>query len=193
MLRNRKLSRFPGLGKGSAAGIGGLVASTAGLFVSFGRESVLHLHDARSCDRPAWIHRPRTIARICDQRLASPPRSTASEDGRRNTMPVGGPTARVSRGDRLPVDSAGVRITAVTRAHRSRTGSARMWNSPVGQSVARLKSFDKRRREYKRLGWVIRSPEPMSCRCRLQDRANQGIPRDADRAAQCVDFRVPTV
>ena len=29
-----------------------------------------------------------------------------------------------------------------------------MWNGPVMQSVARVDSFDKRRREYKRLGWV---------------------------------------
>ena len=36
----------------------------------------------------------------------------------------------------------------------------RMWNSPVMQSVMRLGSFDKRRREYKRLGWVYAASNP---------------------------------
>ena len=36
----------------------------------------------------------------------------------------------------------------------------RMWNSAVIQSVTRLASFDKRRREYKRLGWVYAARNP---------------------------------
>ena len=35
-----------------------------------------------------------------------------------------------------------------------------MWNSPITQSVAHLDSFDKRRREYKRLGWVYAARSP---------------------------------
>ena len=35
-----------------------------------------------------------------------------------------------------------------------------MWNHPVMQSVARVASFDKRRREYKRVGWVYATRNP---------------------------------
>ena len=35
-----------------------------------------------------------------------------------------------------------------------------MWASPIMQSIAWLNSFDKRRREYKRLGWVYVARNP---------------------------------
>ena len=35
-----------------------------------------------------------------------------------------------------------------------------MWNHPIMQSVARVASFDKRRREYKRVGWVYATRNP---------------------------------
>ena len=33
-----------------------------------------------------------------------------------------------------------------------------MWAGPIMQSIVMLDSFDKRRREYKRLGWGLRCP-----------------------------------
>ncbi len=38
--------------------------------------------------------------------------------------------------------------------------SRNMWNSPIMQSIVMLDSFDKRRREYKRLGWVYAARNP---------------------------------
>ena len=35
-----------------------------------------------------------------------------------------------------------------------------MWANPIMQSIVMLDSFDKRRREYKRLGWVYVARNP---------------------------------
>ena len=42
-------------------------------------------------------------------------------------------------------------------------------------------------------GMGLRGSEPVSSRPRLRGRADQGLPCDADRVAQCLDIRVPTV
>ena len=52
-----------------------------------------------------------------------------------------------------------------------------MWAGPIMQSIVMLDSFDKRRREYKRLGWVYVARNP----CCVFRRSRPPIPGEAVR------------